>query len=275
MSKPIAMGDATRIAYFASKAAYEESRTPSLTYEARTKLCSPTDALTLDSVIKNPFHGIEVMVYRHRWIISPPRFGQEGNYTHASSIVVAFRGSEFRFNDWFNNLRFFPTAYGWHRGWTFGYESIRDELLKRVNLLKESIENNSGDTVPVIGTGHSRGGSFTKIGYLYEDIPLCITFGAPAVAEHGTGNGISPHYFRKCIANARAIDGKQKVRTAVHIATEKDIVPYLTSPFGYKASSYILLPSGIKGHFVTQHRLPAYRSAIEQLGVFNYDNTTV
>lgn len=259
------MRDALRISYFASKAAYEESRFPSVGHSAKAKVCSSKDVLILDSVISNSFHGIEVMLYRHAWLTAQPKFGNELEHSETTSIIAAFRGSEFKWNDWFNNFRFLPTARGWHRGWTYGFESVENDFANRLNILKNNIIAKEQHTVPVIGTGHSRGGSFSKIAALMNYYNTCITFGAPAVAERGLARGVNAHYLKGTMPALI-----KEVPTYVNLANKGDFIPYLTRVVGYGTSSYIKLdiPKEQQG-FIKPHRLPAYRASLAMLGVFD------
>lgn len=96
--------------------------------------------------------------------------------------VVAFRGSEFTWRDWFRNFLARPVR--------FPYGTVHQGFLQAFSLLDGPIESllrkHLSEGLPIIATGHSQGGSnATLFADKYSDYPNThlITFGSPRVGD--------------------------------------------------------------------------------------------
>lgn len=118
-------------------------------------------------------------------IWNPPQDNDEGLKPY---IVVAFRGSEKKIEDWLTNADAVPSdevSNGKvHKGFYEDFKGIEDQLIKTLNEIMGEFE---GEDIPVYFTGHSLGGAVATIA-TKEIMPdgegACYTFGAPRVGDY-------------------------------------------------------------------------------------------
>ena len=132
-------------------------------------------------------------------------------------IVVAFRGTEKKVEDWLTDARAIPTVQGDTKVHTGFLEAFTDEngsdgitakdKLQAILALPDTQDEN-GDPLPLFITGHSLGGALALLAtkLVAPDVNgACYTFGAPRIANYA--------YF-------------ERVKTPVYrIVNSSDVVP--------------------------------------------------
>ncbi|MBN1302262.1 MAG: lipase family protein [Melioribacteraceae bacterium] len=105
-------------------------------------------------------------------------------------VVVAFRGSEKKIEDWLTNADALPASPTEvekgkvHRGFYRDFMGLKDQIEKTLSEICREVDNNC---VPVYFTGHSLGGAVATIAtreLMSDGEGACYTFGAPRVGDY-------------------------------------------------------------------------------------------
>jgi len=138
-------------------------------------------------------------------------------------VVVAFRGSEMKVEDWLTNADATPSlnvdAGKVHGGFYDGFQKVKEEIESSLQKIREEL----GDDIPVYFTGHSLGGGLATISareLMPDGNGACYTFGAPRVGDY--------KYF-------------EFMKTPVYrIVNSSDIVPRVPPGVGSLAVTWLL-----------------------------------
>lgn len=103
-------------------------------------------------------------------------------------IVVAFRGSEKKIEDWLTNIDAVPVEVEGggkvHRGFYQDFMELRETIERSIELIRKHLND---DSVPVYFTGHSLGGALATIAtreLMKDGYGACYTYGAPRVGDY-------------------------------------------------------------------------------------------
>ncbi|SHI44530.1 Lipase (class 3) [Malonomonas rubra DSM 5091] len=103
-------------------------------------------------------------------------------------LVLAFRGTEKKINDWLTDADAVPKqkdGYRVHNGFYKAFDLIKDDI--RSALKKKACLDADGNLLPLFITGHSLGGALALLAtkYLARNIDgACYTYGAPRVGDY-------------------------------------------------------------------------------------------
>ncbi|MBQ4847441.1 lipase family protein [Pseudoalteromonas sp. MMG005] len=159
-------------------------------------------------------------------------------------IVVVFRGSETRLEDWLTNIYATPLSqeqqqvsnahqsvgnnFSVHSGFFCSFMSVKAQI---INILEKSqgepYDPLANDVTPVFFTGHSLGGALACIAtreLAPDSNGACYTYGAPKAADYNYFNGLKTPIYR--------------------VVNCSDIVPRL--PSNYVLSLFSLLPKAMR-----------------------------
>jgi len=106
----------------------------------------------------------------------------------APYLVLAFRGTERKIDDWLTDVDAVPTqkdGYRVHTGFYKAFNLIRDDIASA--LQKKACLNSAGQKLPLYVTGHSLGGALALLAtkYLASNVAgACYTYGAPRVGDY-------------------------------------------------------------------------------------------
>ncbi len=105
-------------------------------------------------------------------------------------IVVAFRGSEKKIEDWLTNVDAVPASSidvkngKVHSGFYNDFKRLKETIENRINEIHQELGEKN---VPVFFTGHSLGGALASIAtkeVLPDGNGACYTYGAPRVGDY-------------------------------------------------------------------------------------------
>lgn len=103
-------------------------------------------------------------------------------------LVLAFRGTEKKIDDWLTDAQAVPTqkdGYRVHTGFYKAFNLIKDDI--RIALKKKACLDKDGKRLPLYITGHSLGGALALLATKYiapDDGGACYTYGAPRVGDY-------------------------------------------------------------------------------------------
>ena len=124
-------------------------------------------------------------------------FGDEAD--HQPYIVVAFRGSEQKVEDWLTNADAIPASEFMsgpvHQGFYAAYKSVQQHVLNSIRTAQAQY----GDETPVFFTGHSLGGALAVIATRLNAPNIvggCYTYGAPRVGGYAFFKGLKTPVYR-------------------------------------------------------------------------------
>jgi len=102
-------------------------------------------------------------------------------------IVVAFRGSEMKIEDWLTNGDAVPSAKvkdgKIHTGFYNDFLGVKDQIIHTLSALKAEL----GEDVPIFFTGHSLGGAVALVAareLTPDGYGACYTYGGPRVGDY-------------------------------------------------------------------------------------------
>ena len=166
--------------------------------------------------------------------------------TEQPYLVLAFRGTEKKIDDWLTDAKAVPTqmdGYRVHTGFYEAFDGVREEIEKA--LKKKACFDENDKQLPLYITGHSLGGALALLATKYlakDEAGACYTYGAPRVADYEFFFDIKTPVYR--------------------VVNSSDIVPRV--PLGAANQALIKLLKALGWVFGTVPPLKSFFNWIEQ-----------